>query len=257
MDVLQSLLGETAPEPRPLLFPPGAIGLIWSAKSACTTAVLWFFANAGLLEASVGYHSWPHRYRIRELPKSDMYNRWLADGDPHAIRWVRVIRDPYARAVSSYRHALRHRYADAVIERVLDLRASERGFSFAEYLEFLRRIDIAVCDVHYRRQWHPLEQEASQVRIVNADRVPLLDALCRIAEPDPAAAALMHREIARIASFHRAQRVTVDDDCSQTVFRPAAAAGSWPDYRAFLNAATRASIAEIYAKDFEAYADEL
>ena len=85
--------------PIPLLFPPRGVGLIWSAKSACTTSILWYLAVAGLLKEALAYDPWPHNYRQKVLPESARYQAWLMNTDPHKLAWVRVIRDPYKHAV--------------------------------------------------------------------------------------------------------------------------------------------------------------
>ncbi|MBZ0228947.1 MAG: sulfotransferase family 2 domain-containing protein [Bauldia sp.] len=251
------LLRYMAHEPRPLIYPPGGIGLIWSAKSACTTAVLWYLGRAGLLEEALRYHSWPHRYRMDILPNLEAYRHWLQTADLTALRWVRVIRDPQARAVSSYRHALRFGYENEKIERRTGLAVAERGFSFDEFLDYLLKIDVRKCNLHHRQQWYPLEKRLKRVQVVNVDKEPLLDTLYAFADPGPEARALLASEMARIAKVHHASRTLVEADCSSVVFQQPATNGQWPDNEAFLNAGTRAKIARIYAKDFSAYAPYL
>lgn len=241
----------------PLVYPPGGIGLIWSAKSACTTAILWYFAHAGVLEAAMRHDHWPHRYRLDVLPTLDRYREWLKSADLAGLRFVRVIRDPHARAVSSFRHALRYGYEDERIAQVLGIAVAERGLSFEEFLDYLMKIDIDRCNLHHRQQWQAIEQRLDDVTVINADREPLLDALYAFADPGPAARELLAGEMTRVAAMHHARRAGTAGDASRTVFRREATGGAWPDYADFLTASTRAKIARIYAADFAAYADHL
>ncbi|HMN85455.1 MAG: hypothetical protein KF849_11950 [Rhizobiaceae bacterium] len=250
----RTILREVQAESGPLVYPPGGFGLIWSAKSACTTAILWYFAHVGVLEAAMRHNHWPHRYRVDVLPHLDRVKEWVRQRDLADLRWVRVIRDPYARAVSSYRHALRYGYENERIEKTLGFSVATRGFSFDEFLTHLARINITRCNLHHRQQRNPIEDHVRDVTVINADRRPLLEALYEFADPGPAARELLAGEMKRVAAMHHARRAAVEDDRSRQVFTLEETAGAWPDYGAFLNADTRARIERIYHADFRAYA---
>ncbi|MFM8952358.1 MAG: hypothetical protein ACKOOF_04755 [Planctomycetaceae bacterium] len=245
--------GRVLLEPWVLIYPPGGIGLIWSQKSACTTALLWYLAHLGLLEAAAAYSRWPHNYRMKVLPENESYKRWVAACDPNRLRWVRVIRDPCRRAVSSYRHALRFGYENDAIGRVLGLSVAERGFSFSEFLAYLDRIDVVSCNPHHSQQWHAFEAELPAARVVNADKEPLLDSLCDFADPGAGARELLAAEAARIAELHHARRMHSRGHCADVVFQPSNAGGEWPEYEAFLDSQGRSSIERIYRVDFEQF----
>jgi len=244
--------------PVPLLFPPGGFGLIWSAKSACTTSILWFFAVAGFLEEALAFDSWPHQYRTELLPKTDRYRTWLVSSDPRKLAWVRVIRDPYKRAVSSFRQDLR--YPDAKnchFRQELGLGLRQDSLSFDSFLSRLEDLDITICDNHFRQQRHPLEHSIRPARVVNADREPLLNALLAFASPAQEVRQQLEGEISRISSFHHARRGLNHGDVSKKRFRIPYVSQDWPEYESFLNASTRRKIERIYAVDFSAYSDFL
>jgi len=251
---LLELLGK---ETRPLICPPMGIGLIFSAKSACTTAVLWFFAVTDMLNEAVAYDPWPHKFRIEKLLRSEVYKEWLAC-DLAALSWIRVIRDPYRRAVSSYRHVLRHAFEDDRIFKALGVSVADRGLSFVEFLEYLACIDVTACNPHLMQQWHPIEGRV-RVAVVNADRNDLLRSLNAFAQTGDASCGMLEREIARIGLQHNAVRLGPNGDCSKAIFncRRASTNDKWPDYGDFLSQTTRAVIEKIYAKDFEVYAEFL
>jgi hypothetical protein len=169
----------------------------------------------------------------------------LTECDPDALTWIRVIRDPYCRAVSSYRHTLRY-----------GLAKWEHGepFSFVDFLAFLAALDIQTCDLHFRLQRSPEEARVTLSRVINIDKTDLIAELNRFGHADQVA---MTAEINRISPHHWAQRRKVAEDASSRAFSPPETTVEWPDYEAFFNAETRALVEHIYAKDFEAYAPHL
>ena len=244
--------------PAPLLFPPLGIGLIWSAKSACTSSVLWYFAVAGLLKEALLYDPWPHKYRQKVLPDSPRYRAWLMNADPRKLAWVRVIRDPYKRAVSSFRHVLRNANNEgSLLRQELGLDAGQEDLSFDSFLSKLEAVDITACDIHLRQQHHPLERSIRPTRIINADKEPLLNALLDFATPTQDVRLHLDAEISRISSFHHAHRTLYDGDVAKTPFKMPFISQDWPEYRNFLNASTCRKIERLYRADFAAYSDFL
>ena len=243
--------------PAPLLFPPGSIGLIWSAKSACTTSILWYFAVAGLLKEALAYDPWPHRYRMEVLPTLDYYRTWLVNTDPRKLAWLRVIRDPYKRAVSIFRQVLRYFHNNNSFRQDLGLDLSQDSLSFDSFLSKLETVDITACDIHLRQQHHPLERSIRPARTINADREPLLDALLDFATPTQDVRLDLDAEISRISSFHHARRGLNHGDVSKTPFKMPFMSQDWPEYESFLNDSTRRKIERIYAADFSAYSEFL
>lgn len=245
--------GRATQDPWRLIYPPGGIGLVWSPKAACTTAILWYLAHIGHLRAAIAFNSWPHEYRMRVLPVLDEYRRWSKQCNRLQLKWVRVIRCPFLRAVSSYRHALRHGFENQGMTHFLGLPVAERGFSFVEFLGYLRVIDIESCDPHLKQQFHLFESGMPAAHVINADREPLLKALYDFADPGEEARPLLEAEIARLADTHHARRVVVQHDCSRVVFSASSTIGEWPDYEAFLNRQTRGDVEVIYRTDLERF----
>jgi hypothetical protein len=243
--------------PLPLLFPPRGVGLIWSAKSACTTSILWYLALAGLLKEALAYDSWPHNYRQKVLPESARYQAWLMNTDPHKLAWVRVIRDPYKRAVSIFRHVLRYSHNNNSFRQDLGLDLNQDSLSFDSFLSKLEGVDITVCNIHLGQQHHPLERSIRPARVINADREPLLDALLDFATLTQDVRSHLDAEISRISSFHHAHRTLYHGDVSKTPFKMPFISQDWPEYESFLNDSTRRKIERIYATDFSAYSEFL
>jgi Sulfotransferase family len=249
-----SLLLEPRREPRPLLLGSARLGILWSAKSACTTVLLWYLWHRNLLQAARAYSEWPHDFRIRVLYSDETYRMWASQAGASGWTWLRIIRDPYKRAVSSYRQALFRGYVDDKMSRRLK-RPPEQGYSFEEFLDYLLRIDITTCNLHYRPQFHPLEELVTPSCVINADKDDLMQALAEVGleapqEPYEALVAAM----AEIDSLHHSRPSTVSRDFSAVALTRQDVAAEWPAYACFLNDSTREKIAKIYAIDLHRYA---
>lgn len=256
---LAELLLEPAREPRPLLFGPGKLGIIWSAKSACTAVLFWYLWHCDLLQAARFHSAWPHQFRNRVLYSSDTYRLWAGQAEAGGWSWLHIVRDPFKRAVSSYRHALRYGYEDGKMARILERPVDrEHGFSFELFLDYLLKIDIATCNLHHRIQCHPIEALVAPVEIVNIDKQDLMARLGQIdatLDPPPQPADALSRAIAEIADMHHGRKAVTGGDHAATSFTREAAWAEWPQHESFLNNSTRQKIASAYAADFTRYAD--
>ncbi|MGD2090135.1 MAG: sulfotransferase family 2 domain-containing protein [Candidatus Aminicenantes bacterium] len=147
------------------------IVVMWSAKAGCTFLCKWFFAQMNLLDAALYYHPWVHLFRQEVYYRSEGYIKNLhgvLNGD---FTVIKIVRNPFARAVSSYFTALyqivnkEESIAHGKVKKSLEkffkrpLSANET-LSFREFVDYLAYIDTLDCDVHYRQQLHPLEIEA-------------------------------------------------------------------------------------------------
>jgi hypothetical protein len=129
--------------------------------------------------------------------------------------------------------------------------------SFDSFLSKLEAGDITACDIHLRKQHHPLERSIRPTRTINVDREPLLDALLDFATPTQDVRLDLDAEISRISSFHHAHRTLYDGDVSKHSFKIPWISQDWPEYESFLNDSTRRKIERIYAADFSAYSEFL
>jgi hypothetical protein len=256
---LAELLRQLERDPRPLLFGPAKLGIIWSAKAACTTLLLWYLWRCDLLQAARAYDAWPHKFRQHKLYATDTHRAWTVEAGASGWSWLRVVRDPFVRAVSSYHHALRYGYEDRKMARVLRRPIdSKDGYSFEQFLDYLLRIDIAVCNLHHREQVHPVEMLVAPTQTINIQRQDLMACLAKIDErlpPPPQPAPALDAAIAEIAATHHVREAAGAEDCAAATFTTTQAWSDWPAHRHFFNASTRGKIATIYAADFARYAD--
>src|SRR5262249_14181942 len=61
--------------PPPLIDPANKLVVIFSAKSACTNVLVWFFHHLGHAKAVRDYHPSPHQYRTQVYYRSKLYQR--------------------------------------------------------------------------------------------------------------------------------------------------------------------------------------
>lgn len=247
--------------PLPLIDPNHRMLVSWSAKSACTHVLVWHFDRLGLLEEAEAYHSWLHRYREEKYHSSTWYQaarRLVEREDTVSWTFVKVVRDPVRRCISSYRHALKHGYEDALMSRKLGREIGHiTGFSFETFLDYLARINLHKCNIHHRVQRHSLDLlPYRQVFLINIDREDLDAALSRIDSlhglDRSSDRERQDRAIARAARRHASNRrqAVPDPELWRQPLR-SADVDDWPAQA--LQEATPAiqRIREIYACDYE------
>ena len=245
---------------RPLLNPDNGMMVLWSPKSACTTVFVWFAGTIGKLDEVHAYGN-AHRYRMQVYRKSDLYQRGL-ERSPADYRIVRVIRDPYQRAASIFRHALRTAFMNKQLKASPAALDRSTGFSFLQFLDYLGSLDLETANTHLRAQRHLVESEHWPEFIINISRQDLFTELNHVEEAFGLARTDFHemawlheRESERKARPGAFEGKTADD----FPFDKDAASGlkPWPDYNELLTPRARARIEKIYARDFEAYAAHL
>jgi len=244
--------------PPPLVDRERRLIVLWSPKSACTAAYVWFASVCGFLDEVRQYES-PHHHRMQVFRTSRRYLDSIV-ADTSDFHVVRIIRDPYARAVSIFREAFVGNYADRDAALVnLDFNA---GVSFHMFLLMLERLDMENVDTHYRPQLHPFERARKPATILNISKADLFSELNalekRLTWPmtDFAAMDWFHAyEHARRARPHRNSR--------RDMFKTPIARGNpraqtpFPDFACLLPPEAKARIKSIYRDDFAAYRDFL
>lgn len=246
--------------PAPLIDPDRKLVLIWSPKSACTAAIIWFYKFSGLYDEAHEYDPWPHQYRQNVFYGSETYRRALGD-DLRDYKVLRVIRDPFQRAISSYRHALMSGHLDKSMSAHLKRPASgEAGYSFAEFLGCIGQKDLSVfsSNTHHAVQSHPLERVIAPTHVINVSKSDLFAELnafeASIGAEQTVFDALGWLQETSKGSRHR-KTGAHGGDVSTTVFtRKMAARGPWPESSELLSEAIRGEIRRLYAVDFENYA---
>ena len=149
--------------PRVLINRNLKIVLFWNAKAGCTFAAKWFFFHHHAFEKAGKYRYKVHKFRTRKYYRSLEYQRSRLDFALHSNKYfvVKLVRNPFDRAVGSFIHAGKHNYIDQEISIFLNRTVhAESKFTFREYISFLETIDLQRCNIHHRIQTHPLESNA-------------------------------------------------------------------------------------------------
>jgi hypothetical protein len=142
----------------------------WSPKSGCTTILKWFLEQNNLLEEANQHSEWVHNYREDKLCCGTSYKKICRDyftKVPSNKYIIKLIRDPYKRAVSSYLHLLRYGILKKdwlvvnEIERWKELNgfANQIGLSFRQFLLFIIDQQLRGCtiDPHLGQQYDDIQ----------------------------------------------------------------------------------------------------
>jgi hypothetical protein len=240
--------------PPPLVDRERRLVVLWSPKSACTAAYVWFASVCGFLDQVRQYES-PHHHRMQVFRTSRRYLDSIV-ADTSDFHVVRIIRDPYARAVSIFREAFVGNYADR--DAALVNLNFDAGVSFHMFLLMLERLDMENVDTHYRPQLHPFERARKPDTIINISKADLFSELNAFEErsdwpvTDFAAMEWFH-------AYERARRAPPPAIYGRDMFKTPIARGNppaqtpFPDFACLLAPEAKARIKSIYRDDFDAY----
>jgi len=144
----------------PLLLDEKKIMLSLSPKSGSLFGVSWFFYQANLWQDVKEHPKWAHHYRQEVYYKSPgypaSYRHFFAS--PETYTKIKLVRNPYSRAVSSYIHALR---TPEILYRDTRNKFTATEFSFETFLAEVEKLGTRSCDVHYRTQTHEFERNSN------------------------------------------------------------------------------------------------
>lgn len=248
--------------PIPLLNKDKRLIVLWSPKSACTTTYVWFSHLSGFSNEVRHYAAWPHRHRIEQFQRSPFFAE-SAKSDLSEMRVLRIIRDPYSRAVSIYRHALQTHFADAPMRVYSNGKIdADDGYSFQTFLDFVAQLDMTRVDIHFRPQLHPYEAHRVPDKIINISKQDLIAELGSFEESN-GLARTDFEELSWLHDLESKRRAKQDpitgDDIDKVPFtrHQVHKLGHFPSYSQLLTPKAKTKIESIYAADFDAYADYL
>ncbi|MEW9838398.1 hypothetical protein, partial [Mesorhizobium marinum] len=244
---IRELLYPTAGDPIPLFCPEKNFVAIWSAKSGCTQTLLWYFGHRDFLKEQKAFDPWPHLYRTDVICASPDYYQSIRSADLSRTKWLRVIRDPFKRAVSSYQQALLNGYHDASMSAFLGRPVdAASGYSFREYVSWLEQANPAILNPHERPQRHALEDWV-QPHVVVLEKGDLWQALREFEEINDiepmstANAAMLQAEAQRISDIHHSTRGPVANG-DEIRFSRGAKPAIWPSYSDMLATSGRKAL---------------
>jgi len=246
--------------PHPLIYPQAKLLVVFSPKSACSSVVIWFFHQLGIAEEAREHSSWPHKYRLEKYMKSKLYRDALSL-DLREFKIVRVVRDPFERAVSSFRQTQTHGYLDADFSRLLGISGvAERGVSFCEFLDLLEHLDLATCNRHIGYQRHPIEDHLPVSHLINVSAEDLFSGLNQVEADYGLPKTDFDRldwllQLDRHRGVRKPRIIDTPDAYELPLTRQQARSGPWPRYSALLTPLARQRISRLFAVDFAAYGD--
>lgn len=241
----------------PLIHPGRRFVVIFSAKSACTNVLIWFLTQLGHAAAARDFHIWPHEYRETVYYFSQLYRDAFRQ-DLSDFKIIRVVRDPFERAASSFRHVVRFDLADRDIGRKIGVRNLEQdGLSFSEFLSFLERTDLRSCNPHFSLQHQPLEERFAIDYLIDVSREDLFGRLNQIeSELNLMTTSLKDDPwVKELRSHNRPSREIEggEEVYTRRLTRIAARKGPWPRNEDLLTDEARSRISKLYAKDLASY----
>lgn len=246
--------------------------LLWSEKSGCTSLLQWFLALTGDLERATAASSWIHDWELGVMKARPGYPDEVAErlraGDPVH----KLVRDPFARAVSGFfmmsilgddtdhfTVGLRHRLRTGLYGSSVP----GHSFSFLDYLHWLTTLadehghlvpaPTPGVDDHLAPQRTMLETMLPNVGVMRLERFDdEVDRLTRTYD--------LPRVDLRTAttSHHHTVRATAPTDDPEATVRlhfpiPTPAGYPLPQTREFVTPDTVRLVRDLYHVDYEAY----
>ena len=238
----------------PLFLEDRDIALLWSAKSGCTLAVKWFFFQRGELAKALDYSSWIHDYRIDVYRTSAAFQAGVHRAQYGKMRYIRFVRNPFSRAVSSYLHMVRtvgdedfHQPFNEFLGRDFE---KDGGATFRDFVDFLSHIDVRHCDIHYQQQVHHLETE----NLIDVDYVVHLENVEKELRDVTKFYGLIPASVTELSSSsHNTTRSVSGSMFAGDIPHIRTEADIYPDYPDFYDAELVERIAGIYSEDFNRY----
>jgi hypothetical protein len=235
-----------------------ALALFFSAKAGCTFAVQWFLSQRGLLEAARAFNPWVHQYRIKVHYQSPEYLNHLAEIADRKTKVIKIVRNPYGRAVSSYIHAVGHTYEYEALSQFLGRPVdATHGFSFREFVHYLGSIDLATCNPHHRLQCHAAERS----KLVTPHYIVTLENSMTELNQMEAQLSMPITPRATMEEFANTKHATKRKDYQRVVaddrFEKKALAAQMPQMTNFYDEELQAKVRALYEIDFQAYSYDL
>lgn len=244
--------------PSPLIDYENKLVLLWTPKSGCSFAIKWFFFQIGHYKAANDFSNWIHHYRIQVFQKSK-YNQFARKDfclNPQKYNFIKVTRNPYERAVSSYVHFLKmvNENHNAVKEILGENFSTKDEISFEVFVNKLLDIDTTLCDVHWRQQLHPLEIWLKS-RKVSPRIIDLNDSLAGFKSIEQEFSLKESNLLKMKTSSHHTKKTSTFDKNNFVGDKPfsASIANRLPSKRQFYNDSLQEKIYNIYKCDFESY----
>lgn len=236
--------------------------LLWSEKSGCTTLLKWFLHHIGKLEEATAHSDWIHDWEYDVMKADPAYDQRVAAALSAGTRAVKLVRDPFERAVSSY--LMMCVLGDDSGHFTVDLRRQLRGdlygdpdvpygFGFVDLLRWMTTQDLTTINGHLGPQSTALEDRLPELEIVRLDE---FDRRFRDIERE---LGLEPADLGRVtSSSHHTVRADPQPARAGAIARlhlPIPHGDTWPlpPASAFLDAETAELVRTLFAEDYARY----
>jgi len=250
----------------PLHAPDFPLVLMISEKAGCTSLTKWFLFQTGNLDEATRFHPWVHEYRRSIINRQPGY-RWQALRLTlfHDKPIVKLVRDPYTRAASSFLETLNYTGRKSGNIWALKLIAAARrqagrgevdapAMSFRDFARYLARngTEWGRVNGHVARQ-HVAGEDGRIDRIIKLERFG--DEIRGIESeygllPSPLGSltdSSHHRAKLQQGEPSACSAADMEITCAQV------RDGHVPAYGTLYDDETRQLVREAFAADFEAY----
>ena len=249
--------------PKPLFHPDLPIVIYWSAKSGCSTITKWFFAQLDLLEEAYKYSNWIHNYRYEVFQEKQEYDTLLIKKIYNReVLIVKVVRNPFSRAVSSYFAVNTFFYNNRNFDKFqneerkkifiyLSKKNSQlSAFTFREFITYLQAKKRK--NIHFLPQTHPSEDS----KLVKIDRLIKLENLQEDLIDIQNQLSFKKVDFDKIFKSHHHVKYKDNNNefCGDYLF-PYKRSKDYiiPKYQNFYDQKLQDSVYELYLKDFQRY----
>lgn len=160
----------------------------WSEKAGCTSLFKWYLSHSGELAEATAYSDWIHDWELAVMLQRPGYADRAAARLNDGVSVVKLVRDPFARAVSGY--LMMFILDDASGHFTVPMRRQVRelvygdpdvpySYSFLDHLRWLDTfavdgalpIDASTgLDEHLAPQRLPFEERLGDLRLVRLER---------------------------------------------------------------------------------------
>jgi hypothetical protein len=232
------------------------IGLIWSAKAGSVFAIKWFLYHLGQLELAKSSTTFIHQYRskLTENPQH-VLDLKAALRLKDEYQFIKLVRNPFSRAVSSFIHCLNmvkknNQVAINLMTKSQTIPLKEQ-YSFEEFIERISELDINNCNIHWRVQKHKAERE----EIITVNHLVKLEESINGFKKIESSLRLEPSSILEFTKSNHHNRKANDHNGSFLGQLPLnfKVRANTPKYNFFYNDDLKNKVYTIYKEDFETY----
>ncbi|KLA27067.1 sulfotransferase family 2 domain-containing protein [Bacillus cereus] len=228
--------------------------LFWSHRSGCTSLANWFFFQIGLYEEAMKHAPFIHYYEYEVYKnRTDYYEQLEKELLGQKKHTLKLVRNPYKRAVSSFLILYNNPYAleqwKEIRQHFYNDKNSPKGISFKQFLYYVKEIGSksSQLDQHFSQQYIEGEEKFIKQYIK-------LETFNKIIPNIEKEYGLFSSNIPILTNspHHRSNQMIHNGNyANHDITHPQFP--SLPTYQSFYDEETLKLVSEIFNEDFKAY----